>query len=338
MSKYSLKNSKTLIIAEACDNHFGSLSNAKKMVLKAKNAGADVIKFQHHLPDEEMLKKVPKSKNFKLSLYSFLKKYSLKLEHHENLMTYCKKKNIKYLCTPFSYKAACELNEIGVGWFKIGSGEFTDLPFIKKILNFRKPVILSTGMSSVNEIKMVYDFLIKNRKNEIGLMNCTSEYPPNLNDINLNFIKFMKKKFSKAFIGHSDHTNDITTSLGAVAIGAKIIEKHVYLDGLNFGPDRHVSINFQSFKDMVINVRKLEKALGQEKKVYPKEKIIRKWATRSLYALKDLAPGHKITKKDIWSIRPGTGIPSRYFDKIVGMTVKSKINNKELLSFKKLRK
>ena len=92
MSKYSLKNSKTLIIAEACDNHFGSLSNAKKMVLKAKNAGADVIKFQHHLPDEEMLKKVPKSKNFKLSLYSFLKKYSLKLEHHENLMTYCKKK------------------------------------------------------------------------------------------------------------------------------------------------------------------------------------------------------------------------------------------------------
>ena len=105
MFKFNLD--KTYIIAEACDNHFGSLETAKKMALESKKAGADIVKFQHHLPDEEMLKKVPKSKNFKLSLYEFLKKYSLKISDHENLMNYCKKIKIKYLCTPFSYKAAC---------------------------------------------------------------------------------------------------------------------------------------------------------------------------------------------------------------------------------------
>jgi N-acetylneuraminate synthase len=338
MKKNVLNSTKTTIIAEGCDNHFGSLSNAKKMVLQAKKAGADVIKFQHHLPDEEMLRKVPKSKNFKSSLYSFLKKYSLKIEDHEELMKFSKKNKIKYLCTPFSYKAACELNEIGVKWFKVGSGEFTDLPFIRELLKFKKPIILSTGMSSVNEVEMVYKFVLKYKKNDFAFMNCTSEYPPELNDINLNFIKFMKKKFNKAVIGHSDHTNSIATSLGAVAIGAKIIEKHVFLNGLNYGPDRHVSISFQKFAEMVNYIRQIEKALGKEKKVYPKETIIRKWATRSLYAVKDLYPGDKITKHNIWSIRPGTGIPSRNFDKVLGMVVKNKIEKKELLNFKKLGK
>ena len=133
MSKI-FNNKKVIIIAEACDNHFGDVKNAKKMVLLAKKAGADVIKFQHHLADEEMLKNVPKSSNFKMSLYNFLKKYSLKLSDHLLLKNFCKKIGIEYLCTPFSYKAAEELNKIGVKWFKVGSGEFTDTPFIKKLL------------------------------------------------------------------------------------------------------------------------------------------------------------------------------------------------------------
>ena len=203
--KYNLKNvqfnlDKTYIIAEACDNHFGSLETAKKMALESKKAGADIVKFQHHLPEEDMLKKVPKSKNFKLSLYEFLKKYSLKISDHENLMNYCKKIKIKYLCTPFSYKAACELNEIGVDLFKIGSGEFLDIPFIKKI--WLKIVIFSTGMSNPKDIDEIYNF-IKKYKNQVAFMNCTSEYPPLINDINLGFIQVMKNKYKNFIIGHS---------------------------------------------------------------------------------------------------------------------------------------
>ena len=189
----NLKRNKVIIIAEACDNHFGKLENAKRMVVQAKKAGADVIKFQHHLPDEEMLRNVPKSSNFKISLYDFLKKYSLKLSDHKELKQYCKKIGILYLCTPFSYRAAVELNSIGVEWFKIGSGEFTDMPFIKKILKFNKPIIFSTGMSTVSEIKMIYEIIKKRRSKKIAFMNCTSEYPPILEDLNLGFIPILKK-------------------------------------------------------------------------------------------------------------------------------------------------
>lgn len=327
----SLKTSATLIIAEGCDNHFGSLDNAKKMVINAKRAGADVIKFQHHIPDEEMLPIVPKSKNFKISLYNFLKKYSLKLKDHELLKKFCEKKKIKYLCTPFSLKAAYDLKEIGVEWFKIGSGEFTDYPFIREVIKMGKPTILSTGMSSQKEIIDVYHFLKKYKKNQIAFMNCTSEYPPNISDINLKFLNIMKKKFKDFTIGHSDHTNSIETSIAAVALGAKIIEKHVYLKGKNFGPDREVSISFDQLKTLVSSIRNVEKALGKKKKVYPKEKIIRKWATRSLIAKENISKGDLISKEKIWSIRPGTGIPSKYFDRVVGSKAKKNIKKNKLL-------
>ena len=333
----NFKTKKTIIIAEGCDNHFGSLDNAKKMVLNAKKAGADVIKFQHHIPDEEMLPIVPKSKNFKISLYDFLKKYSLSLSQHENLKNFCKKKNIIYLCTPFSFKAACELNEIGVNWFKIGSGEFTDLPFIREVIKFGKPVILSTGMSSQKEITEIYKFILKYKTNNFALMNCTSEYPPKIEDINLKYISIMKKKFPKAIIGHSDHTNTISTSIAAAVMGAKLIEKHVFLDGKNFGPDRDVSIDFNQLKELVESIRVIEKASGSKKKVYTKERIIQKWARRSLYAKKNIEKGEKFTKKNIWSIRPGTGIPSKYFDTVIGKKNFSSIKKGSLLNKKNIK-
>ena len=328
----NFKTKKTIIIAEGCDNHFGSLDNAKQMVINAKKAGADVIKFQHHLPDEEMLPIVPKSKNFKISLYDFLKKYSLKLKHHEMLKKFCEKNKIQYLCTPFSLKAARELREIGVEWFKIGSGEFTDYPFIREVIKMGKPTILSTGMSSQKEINDVYHFLKKYKKNQIAFMNCTSEYPPNINDINLKFLNIMKYKYKDFITGHSDHTNSIETSIAAVALGAKIIEKHVYLKGKNFGPDRDVSINFDQLKTLVTSIRNVEKALGKQKKVYPKEKIIRKWARRSLVAKENINKGEVISKEKIWSIRPGTGIPSKYFDKVIGTKAKKSIKKNKLLN------
>ena len=332
-----LKRKKTLIIAEACDNHFGKLSNAKDMVIMAKKAGADVVKFQHHIVDEEMLKDVPKSSNFKMSLYEFLKKYSLKLEDHIKLKKFCKKQKIEYLCTPFSFKAAEELNSIGVKWFKIGSGEFTDTPFIKKILKFNKPLILSTGMSTIQEIDMIFKIIKSQKNKKICFMNCTSEYPPIYKDINLGFIPIMKKKYKQIIIGHSDHTNRIETSIAAVALGAKIIEKHVYLDNKNYGPDRDVSISFSQFKEMVRSIRNIEEGLGKDKRIYNKEKQIRKWATRSLVAIKDIEKGKKITIKDIWSKRPGTGIPSKNIDKIIGKITLKKIKKNTLIKVSQIK-
>ena len=333
-----LINKKVIIIAEGCDNHFGKLSNAKKMVLQAKKSGADVIKFQHHIPDEEMLKKVPKSKNFTLSLYEFLKKYSLSIDDHKKLMLFCKKQKIEYLCTPFSYKAAAELNSIGVKWFKIGSGEFTDVPFVKKILKFNKPVIFSTGMSTKQEINMMCKIFKSQKNNKLALMNCTSEYPPKFEDINLKFILELKKKYPKMIIGHSDHTNPITTSLGAVALGARIIEKHVYLNNLNSGPDRDVSISFSQLATLVKQIRNMELALGAKKKIYKKEIAIRKWALRSVVSIKDINKGEKLTNKNIWTKRPGTGIPSRFFDKVLGKKVRKNIKNNTLIKFNMLKK
>ena len=327
-----MKKNKTIIIAEACDNHFGKLKTAKKFVDFAKSAGVDYIKFQHHLPDEEMLPDVPKSKNFDLSLYDFLKKYALNIHQHKQLISYAKKKKIKYLCTPFSYKAAKELDEIGVDMFKIGSGEFTDKPFIKKILAFNKPVIFSTGMSSISDIKMMVNFINSNRRNKnIAFLNCTSEYPPIYEDINLNFIPKLKKICKGYKIGHSDHTNDNYTSFGAVSLGAKIIEKHIIIKKNSFGPDRDVSINLNELKELVEGIRKLEKSLGSNKKIYDLEKPIEKWAKRSLVAIKDIKAGEKLSDKNIWSKRPGTGISSKFFFKIVGKVARKNIKNNTII-------
>lgn len=331
MNKNFFKKKKTLIIAEACDNHFGSIEKAKKMIIKAKKSGADIIKFQHHIPDEEMLKKVPKSKNFKMSLYNFLKKYAFSIDDHYKLKEFCKTNSIEYLCTPFSYKAAKELNEIGVKFFKVGSGEFTDLMFIDKLLKLKKPIIFSTGMSSIKEIDFICNHLKKKHAKNIALMNCTSEYPPKIEDINLGFIEYLKKKYNNFVIGHSDHTNSIYTSVAAVAFGAKIIEKHVYLEGYNNGPDKDVSINFKQFSRLVKGIRIVEKALGSNKTVYKKEISIRKWARRSLVSTRDIIKGDKMSEKNFFSKRPNTGIPSKDYKKIIGKKAKRNIKKDTIL-------
>ena len=329
--KYSEKN--VMIIAEACDNHFGSIKKAFKMVDLSKSSGADVIKFQHHLPDEEMLKKVPKSQNFKTSLYDFLKKNALKLDDHYKLKNYCKKKNITYLCTPFSLKAAEELNKIDVCGFKIGSGEMPDHPTLKRLIKFNKPLIVSTGMSEVKEIKETYEILKKNNKS-ISLMNCLSEYPTNYKDLNLKFILKMKSIFPKATIGHSDHTNDIFSSISAVTLGAIIIEKHVTLDKKNSGPDKDVSIDFDEFSKMIDQIRKLQLAMGSKKFIHKNEWPIRKWAHRSIVTINNVKKNEIVTLKNIWSKRPGIGIPSKYMDKILGKKFKKDIKKDNILNWK----
>ena len=224
--KRFFENRKTYIIAEACDNHMGDMDTAREMCRQVKLAGCDCIKFQHHLPDEEMLKEVPMSSNFDIPLYEFLKLHALTLEQHKELKQYCGEIGIDYLCTPFSLKAAYELNQIGVSMFKIGSGEMTDIPTLKKIAELGKPMIISTGMSTMDEIEETYDQLLPFNI-PLAFTNCISEYPPQYEDVNLGVIYSMQRRFPKAIIGHSDHTPDLYTCFAAVAMGARIIEKHV---------------------------------------------------------------------------------------------------------------
>ena len=321
------------IIAEACDNHLGNLDTAKEMCRLAKLAQADAIKFQHHLPDEEMLPNVPMSANFDIPLYEFLKKYALTIEQHKELFDYCNEIGIHYLCTPFSYKAAEEIASIGVEILKIGSGEMTDIPSILKMhRNLSLPLIISTGMSTFEEIDDTYSSLIHEGA-QLALMNCVSEYPPIYEDLNLGVINKMKTRYDHAVIGHSDHSPDIYTSIAAVSLGAKIIEKHVIIDKTQNGPDKDVSITFDQLTNMVDAIRKVELGLGDEKFVHERELQIREWAFRSIVSITDIPENTIITEDMIWSKRPGTGIPARKMNEIIGKKAKFFIKNNSLIEW-----
>lgn len=324
-------NQPTFVIAEGCDNHLGNMDIAHEMVREAKRAGADAIKFQHHLPDEEMLPDTPMSDNFQEPLYEFLKKYALTLEQHKELKRHCDEQGILYMCTPFSWKAAQEIESL-VPAFKIGSGEMTDVPTLVRIAQFGKPMIVSTGMSTFDEIDRTYNALA-NRKTPLVLMNCISEYPPVYSDLNLGVIGEMIKRYPQAVIGHSDHTPDLYTCYAAVALGAKVIEKHVILDKKQPGPDQSVSIEFDELAQLIDGIRKVEVGLGNEKRVHEREESIRTWAFRSIVTTRPIAKGTIISQDDIWSKRPGTGIPSHQMDDVVGTRAQRDISSNVLLSW-----
>jgi N-acetylneuraminate synthase len=327
----------TYIIAEAGDNHMGSLKVAKDMARLAKLAGADAVKYQHHLPDEEMLPDVPMSENMREPLYDFLKKNALNIEDHINLHRYCKEIGIQYLCTPFSYAAALELYRASIlDAIKIGSGEMTDIPSLLKMARFNVPMIVSTGMCSIDEIEETYSALTSANV-MLALMNCVSEYPPVYEDINLGVINILKTKFPDAVIGQSDHTPTNYTCFGAVMLGAKIIEKHVIIDKLTPGPDQSVSLDFNEFSDLVRGVRILESAGGDIKKVHGREKIIRDWAFRSLVTTRKIKAGDVLSEDDIWSKRPGTGIPSKFMSQMIGKVALEDIPENTLLKWSQVR-
>lgn len=324
------------IIAEACDNHLGDMDVAREMCRQAKLAGADAIKFQHHLPDEEMLPDVPSSDNFDLPLYEFLKRHALSLDDHRRLMAYCGEIGIQYLCTPFSYRAAAELVPLGLAAIKIGSGEMTDIPSLTRMAEtFRLPMIVSTGMSTFEEIDRTYEAL-RATGVRLALTYCVSEYPPVYEDMNLRNITAMAARYPAAVIGHSDHTPDLFTSFAAVVLGARLLEKHVILDKRTPGPDQSVSIDFRDLAQLVDGVRRIEAALGDRKAVHSREQAIRAWAFRSIVATRPIRRGEVITEDMIWSKRPGTGIPSHRRAEVLGRVAARDIPPTRLLAWEDL--
>lgn len=306
------------IIAEAGDNHMGSVETAKKMALLAKLAGANAIKYQHHLPDEEMMPDTPMSSNMNEPLYDFLVRNALNIDEHVEIAKYCNEIGIQYLCTPFSYAAAKELQEKDLlAAIKIGSGEMTDIPSLLKMAKFGVPMIVSTGMSTFEEIDETYEALI-NAGVSLALLNCVSEYPPVYQDINLGVLKIMQERYKNAIIGQSDHTPTNYTCFSAVTLGARIIEKHVIISRLTPGPDQSVSLEFDELADLVKGIRIIEASSGSNKKIHNNEAAIREWAFRSIVTIKNIRSGQTITEDDIWSKRPGTGIPSKEIPKMIG--------------------
>ena len=232
-----------------------------------------------------------------------------------------------------SLKAAEELFDYGLlDVIKIGSGEMTDIPSLIKMTEFKKPMIVSTGMCTFDEIDETYEALVDVGA-ELALTNCVSEYPPVYEDINLHVINSMQARYRSAIIGHSDHTPTLYTAFGAVMLGAKIIEKHVIVDKLIPGPDQAVSIDFNEFRQLVDGIRILEAASGNIKKVHEKESSIRSWAFRSIVSCCQIKKGTKITGDMIWSKRPGTGIPSKRRDEVIGRVAAKDIQENVLLAW-----
>ena len=327
------QSNKPYVIAEACINHEGNIEKAKKMVVNAANSGASAIKFQMHVLEDEMLKVTPKSKNFDESLYDTLDRTNLNIKQHIYLKNYCKKYKIDYLCTPFSRKSADILyKEVKVNVFKVGSGELTNLPLQIHIAKKRLPTIISTGMSTMQEVEETFKEVYKINK-KIALTQCTSIYPCPVELSDIGVIKEYIKKF-KIPIGLSDHTSSIYTSLGAVALGARIIEKHFTLNKKAKGPDHASSIEPHELKELVVGANAIFNARGEKKKIHKKELEIISWARESVVTTANIKKGEKFSEKNISVKRPapkGKVIPAKIFKKILGKKTKRYLKkNKQL--------
>lgn len=314
------------IVAEAAINHEGDIEIARRMVYMAHAIGADCIKFQIHVLENEMLREAPQSENFAEPLYDTLKRTNLSFEEHQELKKLCEQLDIQYLCTPFSRDGADLLEKLGVDAYKTGSGELTNLPLIEHIAKKRKPMIISTGMCTVEEVKETVD-LVKKIGTSFILTHCVSAYPTPYHRANLKVIQKYEKLFGVP-VGLSDHSQGIYTALGAVALGACFIEKHFTLDKLAKGPDHPVSIEPQDLWELVKGARAVFDALGEERKIFPEEEQIVAWARHSVVSEKHIRKGSVIREDMVWVKRPSPqpgSIPAREYRRIIGRRAKMDI-------------
>jgi sialic acid synthase SpsE len=321
------------VIAEAGINHNGSLTIAKKMVDVAKKSGVDCIKFQTHIAEEEMIKTNIKPGNIsKKTLWSIIKSCELTEEEEYKIQNYCKQKKILFLSTPFSIKSVDRLEKLKIPAYKVGSGELTNIPFLKYIAKTKKPVILSTGMSEMKEIKFAVN-LFKNCKIPLAILQTTSVYPSDYSDINLGVIEQYYKIF-KVPIGISDHSIGIYTALGAVAKGACIVEKHFTLDKNMPGPDQKISLEPNELVELVKGCKAVKLALGTTKKILKKELPILKFARESVVSKTKIKKYDIFSEKNLTTKRPSTGqIPAKDFYTIIGKKAKKNISISKQISF-----
>jgi len=313
--------SKVYIIAEAGVNHNGSLDIAKKLVDEAKKSGADCIKFQTFIAENIISKNAKQAKyqtkniGKEQSQLEMIKKLELSFEDFKQLNNYCIEKNIDFLSTAFDLESIDFLESLGMNTWKIPSGEITNLPYLIKIAKLKKKVILSTGMSTMQEIEDAVNIFKKYGTNDITILHCTTQYPTLFEDVNLNAMLSIKEKFGYD-VGYSDHTKGIEVPIAAVALGATVIEKHFTLDNNMIGPDHKASLQPDELKKMVESIRNIELSLGDGRKVVANsEKENMSIARKSIVAKKSIRKGQLLSEENITVKRPGDGIsPINCFD------------------------
>ncbi len=316
---------KVLIIAEAGVNHNGDLSIAKQLVDMAKQANVDFVKFQTGIPELLVSDQAPKADYQKRETGSvqtqldMIKSISLPFSDYGILKEYCDDKEIKFLSTPFEEQSIEFLNNLGMEYFKIPSGEITNLPYLEYIASLGKDVILSTGMSNLSDIETALNILRGGLSDEqLSILHCTTEYPAPFSEVNLNVIPMLKQAFGLR-VGYSDHTKGLEASIAAVALGAEIIEKHFTLDRLMVGPDHKASIEPDELKQLVISIRNIEVALGDSiKKVTPSEMANIPVARKSIHVKHNMSEGEVLKKSDFIMKRPGNGLSPMNYQLYIG--------------------
>jgi N,N'-diacetyllegionaminate synthase len=330
------------IIAEAGVNHNGDINLAKRLVDVAMQAGADAVKFQTFKAEDVVTKTAKKAEyqkkttRAKESQFVMIKKLELSAGNFKELALHAHKNGIIFLSTPFDNESVDLLDGLGVPAFKIASGEITNFPLIRYIAKKGKPVILSTGMSSLGEISEALQVIRGEGVKQILLLHCVTAYPAKVEDVNLKAMETIRCEF-KLPVGLSDHTLGITIPIAAVALGACVIEKHFTLDKSLPGPDHQASLEPEELKEMIKAIKEVEKAIGDGNKMpTEEEKQIQRVARRSIVARVSIPKGMIITEAMLDSKRPGTGIEPKYINKVIGAVARCRIEQDEPLTMNKL--
>jgi len=317
---------KTIVIAEAGVNHNGDINVAKKMVDVAVIAGVDYIKFQTFKAEKLASASAKKADYQKTrpedneSQIDMIKKLELDVDAHKTIIEYCNEKGIKFISTPFDSDSVDLLYDLGVELYKIGSGEITNYPYLKKIAQKGLAVILSTGMSTLDEVEDAFNVFLENGlgKDQITLLHANSEYPTPMVDVNLKAMITLKETF-KVNVGYSDHSLGIEVPVAAVALGATVIEKHFTLDKSMNGPDHLASLEPRELTDMVKAIRNIELALGDGvKQVSQSESKNIVIARKSIIASRNIKRGELFSEENITSKRPGTGLSPMMWNEVIG--------------------
>lgn len=322
-------NQPPFVIAEIGINHEGDINKALKMVKDAAKAGAECVKFQRHIIEDEMIPEAKKTipGNADVSIWEIMERCALTFSQHKKLKNYCKKLGLIYLCTPFSRAAANDLMKLNVSAFKIGSGECNNYPLIKHIASFKKPVIISTGMNDLKSVLMATEIL-KKEKTPHAVLHCTSMYPTPYEKVRLGALSILKKALPKTVLGLSDHSLGNYTSFAAIPLGASIIEKHFTSSKKWKGPDVSISITPKELQDLIEGTRAIYESLGGRKNILIDEKPTIDFAYASVVSIKNIKKGEKFTKENIWVKRPGTGqILAKDYEKILNREAKNNILN-----------
>lgn len=332
-----MRDNQIFIIAEAGDNHNGNFDLALQLVDKAAEAGADCVKFQTFVTENVISKFAEKADYQKQttgeneSQYEMVKKLELSFEQFRLIQKYCQEKNIMFLSTPFDLDSIDFLEEIQIPFWKISSGEITNLPYLEKIAKTGKDIIMSTGMCTMEEIEAALSVLREHGAGKITLLHCNTEYPTPFEDVNLRAMQEMKEAFGVP-VGYSDHTVGIEVPIAAAAMGASVIEKHFTLDKNMEGPDHKASLEPEELKQMVCSIRNIEQAMGSGKKQpSPSEKKNISIARKSIVAKRKIKQGEQLTEDNLYIKRPGDGIsPMRWYE-IIGMAAVKDFEEDELI-------